>query len=86
MTIGDVGANDLLTRKLESREAENQTRLIIQSLIEDTKELDTRLKNAEKHITPDSIQKWGEVQWRLEQVENDFARHEIVHPGESRVR
>lgn len=70
---------DLLTQKLESREKDNAQDRVIVSLLEEVNVLDTRLKEAEKHITPTSIQKWGEVQWKLNEVWNRMNNHLRTH-------
>lgn len=71
---------DLLTKKFESRETDKAQWLIIRSLVEDSKELETRLKEVEKHITPGSIQRWGEIQWKVDEMYDDMQEHLRSHP------
>lgn len=66
---------EVLERKLESKETDVAQWKLIRSLVEDTKEFDTRLKEAEKHITPAAVQKWGEIQWKVEELWTSLNTH-----------
>jgi hypothetical protein len=70
---------DILSKKLESKETDKAQWQIIRSLVEDTKEINTRLEAAEEHITPAAIQKWGEIQATVAEDHRLLRDHLIGH-------
>ena len=48
---------------------------MLMGLGQDARGMDTRLKEVEEHITPESIQTWGAVQARVTQTHEDLRDH-----------
>ncbi|MHA2163195.1 MAG: hypothetical protein ACXABF_12305 [Candidatus Thorarchaeota archaeon] len=65
----------IIVKKLESREIDKQQWVAIRGLIEDSVAQAGKIKELEKHVTPEAIQKWGEVKNTVQQNRELLWKH-----------
>ena len=70
----------IIMAKLEADDANKAQWRLLRSLVEDNVKNDGRLKQVEKHITPTSIQLWGQIQATVIEDHADLKNHLRGHP------
>ena len=71
---------DAVLMKLETNIADREQWKVLRVIGKNISDLEARAREIEKHITPDSIQKWGKIQSMVDEDHKDLKNHLRGHP------